>query len=758
MAEKVITEFELDIQQFEEAINKAIEGVEGYDKATEDAAKATGLLNTRFGSASQRIKEASVIWKQLKQEAGGTVPALKAVGSELTTVGKSRLTAVIDGAKNLAKEFKEGVTRAVQGAGKELRGFTQQIGSELNSALPGVGKIGQLFTGATGAIGLAAGAVAGFINNFRRLDAVSTALDAVSIRLDSIRDRLANLDFRGLFDPAVQARDAAASIFIAESLDVIKDRQLDVNKATAEGEKQLASLTQKLRDVTLSEEERLDIAEQIGRVEAQRAEAEQKILRERIAVQKVANNLQIQALGEVSDANKAALSELEVQLINAQTRSIQLTEQTERRRNSIIEQGNAERLRNEEKAARELEAAQREAAKRQQEIARAEQQALAIVAKAREDAELSTLDQNQRAIREIELRYQREVDAARNAFAQLAQLSKPGDRAAIAQQEADAIALIEESLQAKLDELRAGERESIAKRQADATEELRRGLLTREQIQVESIEANFERLRELAQLTIDSEEELSAKLEEIERARIIALAEINSEGAEAELAAQQARQERQLELIEGASQRLNAVIEGAAAGQEDIAKEAGKALLDIALQVLEQQALIATGAAKVLSLSQADSIATFGASGLVRATIIAALIRAALAGVRGAVQGAFHDGGLVGRDGGTRVHGGRDGFITRVERGEYVMPTATTKRYMPYLEAMRDGRFEAMVTQQVVPMAYSSTFSDKGIVGAIATSTAETRRARRLQEENNDILRAMLGQRIRRVTPSKRLF
>jgi hypothetical protein len=222
-----------------------------------------------------------------------------------------------------------------------------------------------------------------------------------------------------------------------------------------------------------------------------------------------------------------------------------------------------------------------------------------------------------------------------------------------------------------------------------------------------------------AEAILGIETQLAEDLAELRAAQVVE----DTTAQEEETARLQEQLAQRVSLIQDTGNAVAGILGDAASQNENIAKNASRALLDIAFRLLEQQALVATGQAQILSLAQPDAVATFGAAGVIRAAIIAALIRAALSGVRGAITGGFHDGGLVGRDGGTKMHGGRDGFLTRVERGEYVMPTNKTAQYMPYLEAMRDGTFERLYSLRMPTSNDSSThtpkWSDRGIVSAL---------------------------------------
>lgn len=116
--------------------------------------------------------------------------------------------------------------------------------------------------------------------------------------------------------------------------------------------------------------------------------------------------------------------------------------------------------------------------------------------------------------------------------------------------------------------------------------------------------------------------------------------------------ATQAQQELNTKLQGNAQQYQQAIgiisqgVYDMASGSEDAMKTFAKAMLKFALEQLKIQAQIAAAGATVQSLSQPDSIATFGATGLVRAAIIVGLIEAAFAGL-GALVDSFEVGGYT---------------------------------------------------------------------------------------------------------------
>lgn len=93
---------------------------------------------------------------------------------------------------------------------------------------------------------------------------------------------------------------------------------------------------------------------------------------------------------------------------------------------------------------------------------------------------------------------------------------------------------------------------------------------------------------------------------------------------------------------------VGSVLGQAVADGEMTAKEAAKQILLIAIDALRSYAKIAITQATIGSLTSADSIATFGASGIAKAAILTALIEAALAGVETVIKNKMYTGGHTG--------------------------------------------------------------------------------------------------------------
>ena len=162
-----------------------------------------------------------------------------------------------------------------------------------------------------------------------------------------------------------------------------------------------------------------------------------------------------------------------------------------------------------------------------------------------------------------------------------------------------------------------------------------------------------------------------------------------------------------------------------AAGTEDAFKRFAKNMLLFALEQLKIQTQIAIAGATVQSLTQPDSILTFGITGLVRAAILVGLIEAAFAAVEGLVQGAFYDGGFTGP-------GGKYQPAGIVHANEYVVPqeglrNPTLRPIIEMVEAFRQNNTLATVDfsaiQQAIP---HRVFSEGGFTSKPTGSSSGT--------------------------------
>lgn len=716
MAEVVLTEFQIQLDAFNRQIEEAIRRIETIEDATDATQKNLKDLDGSAGSAAKRVKEVGV--------------AADATGKGLATATKN--TGVFKDALGAAKNELNSifplfgrVAQAARVLGTAITTALGPVGIAIAAVVAAVGLLIKAFTGTQeGAdklarvtevlsrqldflLGVAQRAGAVLFDIFSKpLGSLRTLANAITTTVTTAFESLAN-----------QASAAGDVIIGALTFDSVKITTGLANLGK-EGSKALNGLegaAKRVRGAFGEFREGLDDARKSGeriaaidielrRLALERAENEGRIRRELEEQRGIVTNV-VKSSQERAAAAKR-FTELQRQLTSFETRRLDLEIERGRLAASTSDTLDEEKIRIQELVGAKEEALAREAA-----ATREVNNQINALNKAAADKAIA--EQNRAAAEAQKVKEQEAAEAQKVADARIAAEQQVTD--AIAQQQR--------------------ERELA---QADDTQ--KQILLAQEAAakEIDIVRKASQTLREIA--AGDEEALLAIKQREAQGVGLIEqnlqdrIAEIRAaaqpaEDPEAEAQKLQDQLDRRLAIIDAGEQALAGIISDAASGNEAIAENAAKALVDVGLKALEAQVPLWVAQITGTSLAQPDSVATFGTTGLARAAIITALLRAALGGVRAAVSGAFHDGGLVGRDGGTKVHGGRDGWLARVERGEYVMPTSKTARYMPYLEAMRDGTFEHVLAMSSKSNATPvPVFSDRGIVGAIGTAAAEERR------------------------------
>ena len=134
-------------------------------------------------------------------------------------------------------------------------------------------------------------------------------------------------------------------------------------------------------------------------------------------------------------------------------------------------------------------------------------------------------------------------------------------------------------------------------------------------------------------------------------------------------------EEEKAQRIIGISQELGSAVNGLISGQTETFKDFAKEILKIGLNQLKIQAQMAVASATVQSLAQPDSVATFGATGLVRAAILQGLIEVAFAGLNGIID-AFEYG--TDNAPGEFIAGEKGRELMRLKTGEMIMAESAT--------------------------------------------------------------------------------
>lgn len=790
MAEQVVTEYILKLDQYEAQIAKAVEGMASLDKEVTDVNKANKELSGSAGSAAQKVKELAVVadaasqnlgsklsektkqvstgFGKLREAAGGTIPALKALGKELGVIAAERFPRLAGAVKGLQSGLGK-VGGVISGAASGVANYSKQVAG----SIPVVGKL----LVALGPIGIAAGVVAvGLFKIFTNLDAGATIVDgfkrSASIAFDQVTGaskRLFNqltegdsvsskvfgtiVDglvlvtttlnpliflYKTLFSSAIDAGQEIAVLY--DNLDEAQTKNIVKN---AKLNQQVNTLTIQLKDRTKTEEERLAIADEITAKETQRAAEEQKLLRQATDAIKKEGRIQLQAKGENDDELKRRLAEAIAAEINAATASTAIIERAEVRRNAIIAQGQSERDAAAAKEAAEEKKRSDDAlaarAKRDAEIKKlddariaAATQAATFEADLAQRAELAGLEGVEKRVREVEIGYEKERAAAVKLYSELEALypKDAAKREEIAQQSANVISAIVASEVAATKVIRQAATEEEQADAAAALEGIRELIVSREVLEREAIDKRFDDAAADAKRTITDAEKLAATLAAIEKAKGEAIVASKKE---------QADQEKQILLDQEEAERnvTLAKLDAAQAGAQllvDLAgdnKQAAAAALAIQKAAAIAQIIVSTSAAAALIPTNPQILALGPVAGPALATALVAKMKIN-AGIQiatilaQAIGGAFYDGGIVGQDGGTKVHSGRDGYLARVHKGEHIMPTKAAQKYMPYLEMMRGGQFDTWLASMRNVTAYGNGertrvagFNDKRLVGAL---------------------------------------
>ena len=765
MAEVVVTQFQLDISQYEANLAKATKGMEGFDKSTDAAEDGTKELGTELGSASDKLKTLDATTKQtgkslkdFEKESTGVGAAMKGVGNELNKLFPA-VGRVASSVKVLGLAIKTalgpiglivaGVVAAFAGLVKIFAG-TQEGADKLNRILEPL--------------------KAGLAATFGLLQTISrVAVDTLRVLAN-----VATFNFSGAkeaFDDLKGSASEAGSAIVgfgstlAEAaakgarIQAIKEELADLAITIAQNEgrinREFQEQVQLAQNVNATNEEREAAAR-----EAIRLQEEMTALRLRELDLQIEQLTIQQSLNDTSKEEKLQLAQLVAARDQALADQLSSTRRVQNTLNTIQKQAA-------EKAIAEAKRRRDEEVKRLEEIATAEQSLADIKEGLSTRALERSLDQYGRSALAAEQGTEREIKAAKALFDRLAQLSagNKAETARIEQELAAVILALRQDLDAKLDDLQQKRIDEDEKKKDIELGKIREALTAEDVLRRDAIDKEFDLLVSSAERRITDEEELTETLVALQIERQRRLGEVISEAQQAEIDAQQAEterlqaiQEERLAILESAGDQVGDVVEGVANNSIKTAQEASKAILSIALDTAEKQALVAVANATTGSISSQQSIATGGVAGIAQAAILSALIRGAFALLKSQLAGSFYEGGIVGKDGGTKVHSGRDGYLIRAHQGEHIMPTDKTNKYLPYLEAMRHGNFEDMIRTTAQLNSFSPpsltqvpSFNDRRLVGAMGgVGSIEEQRK---QTELLAALNRQLSQR-----PSKRYY
>jgi hypothetical protein len=430
-------------------------------------------------------------------------------------------------------------------AGTQIGGSLKGITGQLQSAIPQVGGLGGSILGLLGPVGIAAGAIAGIGLAFaKNTDAGATFLDGISRTGGIVFDKLTGTVsrffnsftdgtgtvskvFSAIADGATFALTKLNPIFIllekigvvdafkeaakdgqllAQAYDDIDDAQIKNIKSNAVLDKQIRELEVKLRNRTTSEEERLKIGEQIGKLEEQRAADELKVLQQVTAAKRKEAELELRDNQEVNDTLRRELAEAEAAELAAAATSVERVERTQNRIDQIRKQGDDKRAAASAKAAAEEKKIAEGRLAVEQDLAKAE----AALLGEREKAERAALDTRdarvQKAAGDAELLIQ--IEEAYNAELQAIRDKAAADAEQVANKQAQALQSAQlSSAQNRLDRLKQDQEIELGLAQAQGQDV--QALLTKQYDERASLENDIQAAR-LDQLTTQYAEDYAA--------------------------------------------------------------------------------------------------------------------------------------------------------------------------------------------------------------------------------------------------------
>lgn len=467
---------------FDNSLGQQATKLNNVKAAADGVAQATGKVaseQAKVASSGGLIGNLSKAWTTVKSSVSGAASTVVSFVKGARDGVKGAIGDV-GGLRGIFSQLGTGVKNVFSGIGKSVSG----IGANIKGLIPQVGGLGGSLLGLLGPAGIAAGAIAAiggaFISN---IDAGATFFDGVARSGGIVFDKLTGVFKRvvgaigdvwdaltdgettigkvfGFFSTVVQgviaplttvislvgeltgisdalADAAAEGQALAQAYDDIDEAQTKNIKANAELEAQIKKLEVQLRNRTTSEEERLAIGEQIGKLEEERAANELSVLQKITAAKRKEAENELKNKAEVSDETARALAEAEAAEINALSDSVNRTERAQNRIDQIRQQGDAKRKAAAEKAAAEAKKIAEGRLAVEQDLAKAE----AALLGEREKAERAALDTRNARVEKAagDARLLIQIEEAYNAELQSIRDKAAADAEAVANKQAQAL-------------------------------------------------------------------------------------------------------------------------------------------------------------------------------------------------------------------------------------------------------------------------------------------------------------------------------
>jgi hypothetical protein len=545
------------MEGYVEATDDATKGNKAFDNSLGSTASKLNVVKAATDGVAQATAQVSNETAKVTKS-GGQLSGLSGVWNKVTSsisTAKNNVVGFFKGARDGTKQAvgEVGGLRGIftqlgnnaKGALGSISNAAKGIGSSIKGAIPQVGGLGGSILGLLGPVGIAAGAIAGIGLAFaKNTDAGATFLDGISRTGGIVFDKLTGTVsrffgsftdgtgtvskvFSAIADGATFALTKLNPIFIllekigvvdafkeaakdgqllAQAYDDIDDAQIKNIKSNAVLDKQIRELEVKLRNRTTSEEERLKIGEQIGKLEEQRAADELKVLQQVTAAKRKEAELELRDNQEVNDTLRRELAEAEAAELAAAATSVERVERTQNRIDQIRKQGDDKRAAASAKAAAEEKKIAEGRLAVEQDLAKAE----AALLGEREKAERAALDTRdarvQKAAGDAELLIQ--IEEAYSAELQAIRDKAAADAEQVANKQAQALQSAQlSSAQNRLDRLKQDQEIELGLAQAQGQDV--QALLTKQYDERASLENDIQAAR-LDQLTTQYAEDYAA--------------------------------------------------------------------------------------------------------------------------------------------------------------------------------------------------------------------------------------------------------
>lgn len=761
----IVTRFIADLSDYEQ-------GVQAYEQSMTDVQNANKAADTSAKNLSATTGDLGSKYKLTAAEAQRAAEASAEVGRQTQQTG-SVIKRAADTVKQFALGARDGFRTAIKEVGG-LRGIVSQVGANIkgfgasaSGAFKALGAqvtnvagqvpfIGGLAT-ALGPVGIAAAAAAGgLLSIVRNTDAGATALDGLGKTGGLVFDRITGLavrffdtftssdtvigrvagalgdvlgvlldivtgplqllgEFTGISDALRE--DFAAGQLIANQLDELADKQLQVNEAVAQNEVGLRKNLAALRDSTKPVEERLRIADEITRIEEENLALRKSTLQTELGILQAQAQQQQARKGEVDDALKKQISDISVAIANAEAESVSLTERVAARRAGIVEAEEQRKAKAREKALADQAKREAEALKLAEQRAAAERSLDEVLDGIAADRIARQQTEDEREVQAVNDKYAKLEQATLEGIAKLREASPPNAQSEITRREAEAIIAIDKARNEELAALEAERVKQVEETRAEALEKIRSSLLTSTQREREAVTAKYDELLSLAEQNIKDEDELERTRLELAAAREQELTAIVSEEERKRTEAQQAEAERRLALQQQNAQLLSdfavqatGIIAAAAASSEDLSEQASKAIVTLLLDTLEKIILANAFQVQAISAGSPDpaNVASGGIFGIARGIVLAGLVKALFGIAKAQLTANFDGDPYVGGDGSRPMWSGRDGYLRRLDKGERVVTSKDNDRYWDDLEAMRKGRWDDHILDKYIGPAVAA--------------------------------------------------